>query len=174
MFSNKGKGLPIIITIFMIVVIIYLFATVEQPLVVCEKRNVNDLDIVVSEVLETTLDSNEIRKMVLVKTIILSDEYLVDDNELDSIMFALEKSYQYLGTDKYTITKGKDRVTVKVEVEDNETLILNNIEFFDNDGLQMRINSNTKSSDVLTLKIDDDYSEGEFMTRLKNNGYSCK
>jgi hypothetical protein len=174
MFSNKGKGLPIIITIFMIVVIIYLFATVEQPLVVCEKRNVNDLDIVVSEVLETTLDSNEIRKMVLVKTIILPDEYLVDDNELDSIMFALEKSYQYLGTDKYTITKGKDRVTVKVEVEDNETLILNNIEFFDNDGLQMRINSNTKSSDVLTLKIDDDYSEGEFMTRLKNNGYSCK
>ena len=112
--------------------------------------------------------------MVLVKTIILPDEYLVDDNELDSIMFALEKSYQYLGTDKYTITKGKDRVTVKVEVEDNETLILNNIEFFDNDGLQMRINSNTKSSDVLTLKIDDDYSEGEFMTRLKNNGYSCK
>lgn len=174
MFSNKGKGLPIIITIFMIVVIIYLFATVEQPLVVCEKRNVNDLDIVVSEVLETTLDSNEIRKMVLVKTIILPDEYLVDDNELDSIMFALEKSYQYLGTDKYTITKGKDRVTVKVEVEDNETLILNNIEFFDNDGLQMRINSNTKSSEVLTLSVDDNYSEGEFMTRLKNNGYHCK
>ena len=174
MFSNKGKGLPIIITIFMIVVIIYLFATVEQPLVVCEKRNVNDLDIVVSEVLETTLDSNEIRKMVLVKTIILPDEYLVDDSELDSIMFAIEKSYQYLGADKYTITKGKDRVTVRVEVEDDETLILNNIEFFDNDGLQMRINSNTKSSDVLTLKIDDDYSEGEFMTRLKNNGYSCK
>ena len=174
MFSNKGKGLPIIITIFMIVVIIYLFATVEQPLVVCEKRSKNDLDIVVSEVLETTLDSNEIRKMVLVKTIILPDEYLVDDTELDSIMFALEKSYQYLGDDKFTITKSEDRIIVRVEVEENETLILNNIEFFDNDGLQMRINSNTKSSDVLTLRIDDDYTEGEFMTRLKNNGYHCK
>ena len=174
MFSNKGKGLPIIITIFMIVIIIYLFATVEQPLVVCEKRSKNDLDIVVSEVLETTLDSNEIRKMVLVKTIILPDEYLVDDTELDSIMFALEKSYQYLGDDKFTITKSEDRIIVRVEVEDDETLILNNIEFFDNDGLQMRINSNTKSSDVLTLKIDDDYTEGEFMTRLKNNGYHCK
>lgn len=174
MFSNKGKGLPIIITIFMIVVIIYLFATLEQPLVVCEKRSTNDLDIVVSEVLETTLDSNEIRKMVLVKTIILPDEYLVDDTELDSIMFALEKSYQYLGDDKFTITKSEDRIIVRVEVEDDETLILNNIEFFDNDGLQMRINSNTKSSDVLTLRIDDDYTEGEFMTRLKNNGYHCK
>ncbi|MBQ2909798.1 MAG: hypothetical protein IJE53_03250 [Bacilli bacterium] len=174
MFSNKGKGLPIVITIFMIVVIIYLFATLEQPLVVCEKRSKNDLDIVVSEVLETTLDSNEIRKMVLVKTIILPDEYLVDDTELDSIMFALEKSYQYLGDDKFTITKSEDRIIVRVEVEENETLILNNIEFFDNDGLQMRINSNTKSSDVLTLRIDDDYTEGEFMTRLKNNGYHCK
>lgn len=174
MFSNKGKGLPIIITIFMIVIIIYLFATLEQPLVVCEKRSTNDLDIVVSEVLETTLDSNEIRKMVLVKTIILPEEYLVDDTELDSIMFALEKSYQYLGDDKFTITKSEDRIIVRVEVEDDETLILNNIEFFDNDGLQMRINSNTKSSDVLTLKIDDDYTEGEFMTRLKNNGYHCK
>lgn len=174
MFSNKGKGLPIVITIFMIIVIIYLFATLEQPLVVCEKRSKNDLDIVVSEVLETTLDSNEIRKMVLVKTIILPDEYLVDDTELDSIMFALEKSYQYLGDDKFTITKSEDRIIVRVEVEENETLILNNIEFFDNDGLQMRINSNTKSSDVLTLRIDDDYTEGEFMTRLKNNGYHCK
>ena len=173
MFSSKSR-LPIIITVMLIAIIIYLFATVEQPLVVCEKKVKNDLDITVSEVLETTLDSNEIRKMVLVKTIILPDEYLVDDNELDSIMFALEKSYKYLGEDKVLVTKGKRSVTVKVVVEDDETIILNNVEFFDNDGLQMRINSNTKSSDVLTLKIDDDYSEGEFMTRLKNNGYHCK
>lgn len=173
MFSNKGKGLPIVITIFMIVIIIYLFATLEQPLVVCEKRSKNDLDIVVSEVLETTLDSNEIRKMVLVKTIILPDEYLGDNNQLDNIMFILDKSYEYLG-DKVTITKSKDRVVVKVVVEDEETIILNNIEFFDNEGLQMRINSNTKSSEVLTLSVDDNYSEGEFMTRLKNNGYHCK
>ena len=174
MFSSKSKSLPIIITIFMIVVIIYLFATVEQPLVVCEKKNVDDLDIVVSEKLETTLNGNEINKMVLIKTIILPDEYLADDSELSSIMFALEKSYQYLGDGKVSLSKGKDRVTVRVEVEDDETLILNNIEFFDNDGLKMRINSNTKSSNVLTLKIDDNYTEGEFMTRLKNNGYSCK
>ena len=173
MFSSKGKGLPIIITVMLIAIIIYLFATVEQPLVVCEKKVKNDLDITVSEVLETTLDSNEIRKMVLVKTIILPDEYLGDNNQLDNIMFILDKSYEYLG-DKVTITKSKDRVVVKVVVEDEETIILNNIEFFDNEGLQMRINSNTKSSDVLTLRIDDNYTEGEFMTRLKNNGYHCK
>lgn len=172
MFSSKSR-LPIIITIMLIGIIIYLFATVEQPLVVCEKKVKNDLDITVSEVLETTLDSNEIRKMVLVKTIILPDEYLGDNNQLDNIMFILDKSYEYLG-DKVTITKSKDRVVVKVVVEDEETIILNNIEFFDNEGLQMRINSNTKSSEVLTLSVDDNYSEGEFMTRLKNNGYHCK
>lgn len=174
MFTSKGKGLPIIITIMLIVIIIYLFATVEQPLVVCEKKVTDDLDITVSEVLETTLDGKEIDKMVLVKTIVLPDKYLVDDNELDSIMFALEKSYKYLGEDKVLVTKGKDRITVKVVVEDDETIILNNLEFFDNDGLQMRINSNTRSSEVLTLRVKDDYTEGEFMTRLKNNGYSCK
>lgn len=172
MFSSKSR-LPIIITVMLIAIIIYLFATVEQPLVVCEKKVKNDLDITVSEVLETTLDSNEIRKMVLVKTIILPDEYLGDNNQLDNIMFILDKSYEYLG-DKVTITKSKDRVVVKVVVEDEETIILNNIEFFDNEGLQMRINSNTKSSEVLTLSVDDNYSEGEFMTRLKNNGYHCK
>ena len=96
MFTSKGKGLPIIITIMLIVIIIYLFATVEQPLVVCEKKVTDDLDITVSEVLETTLDGKEIEKMVLVKTIILPDKYLVDDNELDSIMFSLEKSTQVL------------------------------------------------------------------------------
>ena len=174
MFTSKGKGLPIIITIMLIVIIIYLFATVEQPLVVCEKKVTDDLDITVSEVLETTLDGKEIKKMVLVKTIILPDKYLVDDNELDSIMFALEKSYKCLGEDKVLVTKGKRSVTVKVVVEDDETIILNNLEFFDNDGLQMRINSNTRSSEVLTLRVEDDYTEGEFMTRLKNNGYSCK
>lgn len=172
MFSSKSR-LPIIITVMLIAIIIYLFATVEQPLVVCEKKVKNDLDITVSEVLETTLDSNEIRKMVLVKTIILPDEYLGDNNQLDNIMFILDKSYEYLG-DKVTITKSKDRVVVKVVVEDEETIILNNIDFFDNEGLQMRINSNTKSSEVLTLSVDDNYSEGEFMTRLKNNGYHCK
>jgi len=174
MFSNKGKSLPIIITVMLIIIIIYLFATVEQPLVVCERKVTNDLDITVSEVLETTLDGKEITKMELVKTVVLPDKYLVDNSELDSIMFALEKSYKYLGEDKVSVTKGKKSVIVKVVIEDDETIILNNLEFFDNNGLQMRINSNTRSSDVLTLRVKDRYTEGEFMTRLKNNGYSCK
>ena len=40
--------------------------------------------------------------------------------------------------------------------------------------LQIKINPNTKSSDVVTLSINDKYTEGELMTHLKNNGYVCK
>ncbi len=174
METKKSKIFPITITVILIVIIIYLFATVKQPLVVCDRKVQDDLDITVFEVLDTTINGNKIDKMVLEKTIILPEEYLVDDSQLDGIMFALEKSYQYLGEDKVTITKGKDRITVKVEVEDDETIILNNIEFFYNDELEMKVITNTKSSDVITLKVKDSYTEGELMTRLKNNGYSCK
>ena len=57
---------------------------------------------------------------------------------------------------------------------DNETLVLNNIEFFENDKLEIKINSNTRSSDVVTLSIGDKYTEGELMTKMKNNSYVCK
>ena len=61
----------------------------------------------------------------------------------------------------------------QVVVDDDETLILNNIEFTDDDDLQIKINSNTKAQDVVTLSIKDSYTEGEFMTHMKNNGYTC-
>ena len=61
-----------------------------------------------------------------------------------------------------------------IVVDDNETLILNNIKFTNVEDLQIKINANTKAKDVVTLKIKDSYTEGEFMTRMRNNGYSCK
>jgi hypothetical protein len=61
-----------------------------------------------------------------------------------------------------------------VVIDDNETLVLNNIEFFENEKLEIKINSNTRSSDVVTLSIGDKYTEGELMTKMKNNSYVCK
>ena len=174
MKKGKNRVFPIIMTVLIIVIIIYLFATVKQPLVVCEKKTVNDLGIAISEELEVTINGSEIDKMVLVKTIKLPEEYLEDDTYINSVMFTLEKSYDYLGENKVSMSKTQNKVIARVEIDDNETIILNNIEFFDNDELQMKINSNTKSSEVVTLKINDKYSEGELMTRLKNNGYSCR
>ena len=52
-------------------------------------------------------------------------------------------------------------------------LVLNNLKFFDTGELEIFINSNTRSSEVITLRVGDKYSEGQFMTRMKGSGYVC-
>ena len=168
MREKKNRVFPIVIVVIMIVIIFYLIATAKQPYVECSKKSTNDLGITISENLTTSLDSNKISEMTLTKTIIFPDKYL------EEFKFALEKSYAYLDKDTVKITTGDNYLTVTVKAKNNETIILNNIEFYDNDGLQIKINPNTKSSDVVTLSINDKYTEGELMTHLKNNGYVCK
>ena len=174
MKNNKGIVFPLIITILVIVIIIYLFVTIEQPYVECSKSTTDDLNIKITEKLTATLDSNKLKKMELTKTIILPQDYFKTDDYLESIKFSLEKSYEYLEKDEVEVFKYDDRIIAKVTIDDDETVILNNIEFLEDDDLQIKINSNTKSSDVVTLKIGDSYTEGELMVRMKNNGYVCK
>ena len=112
--------------------------------------------------------------MDLTKTIILPETFLNEnDNYLNSMKFILKESYAYLPKDSTTISQESDRIIAHVVVDDDETLILNNIEFTNDEKLELKINANTKAKDVVTLKINDSYSEGEFMTHMKNNGYSC-
>ncbi|HIT23774.1 MAG TPA: hypothetical protein IAD45_05090, partial [Candidatus Faecimonas intestinavium] len=94
-------------------------------------------------------------------------------NYLNSMKFILKESYAYLPKDSTTISQESDRIIAHVVVDNDETLILNNIEFTNDEKLELKINANTKAKDVVTLKINDSYSEGEFMTHMKNNGYSC-
>ena len=68
---KKGKVFPMILTIIFIVIIIYLFATIQQPYVVCSKSTTNDLGIAINEELQVTLDGNRIGSMDLTKTLIL-------------------------------------------------------------------------------------------------------
>ena len=113
--------------------------------------------------------------MDLTKIIVLPSNYLEDDIHLNSIKFSLKKHYEYLDKDVVNYSVKDDRIVVNVLVDEDETIVLNNIEFFENDDkLEMKINSNTRSSDVVTLSVGDKYTEGEFITRMKNNGYVCK
>ena len=73
---------------------------------------------------------------------------------------------------KYTI--GTDRIIVSIDVHKNEIVLLDNLDFAVNDDLQIIVHSNTKSSEVIPLTVGDSYTDGEFMMRMKNNGYSCK
>lgn len=175
MTFKKGKIFPMILTIILIVIIIYLFANIKQPYVECNKKTTNDLGIQILENIQVNLEGNDIEKMDLTKTIILPQTYLKTDNKyLDSINFVMKNSYEYLPKKAVAIIQESDRIIAHIVVDDDETLILNNIEFTNEDDLQIKINANTKAKDVVTLTIGDSYTEGEFMTHMKNNGYTCK
>lgn len=173
MNTRKNMKVPIIIAFIFIVIIVYLFANLKQSEVSCERTKTFDGDIRLTERLIAVTDGKEINSMTLTKTIILPPKYLKDDHYLVGIKNALENTLEYLGDNvKYTI--GDDRITVTINVSKDEILLLDNIDFITTDDLQIKINSNTKSSEVITLSVGDHYTDGELMTRLKNNGYNCK
>lgn len=174
MTLRRGRAFPIILTILLIIIIIYLFANIKQPYVVCTKETTNDLGIEINENIQVTLDGNKIQKMDLTKTLIFPEQYLKqEDNYINSMHYIIENSYEYLPSDTVTIKQESDRIIANIVVDQDETVILNNIEFENIDDLQIKINSNTKAQDVVTLSINDNYTEGEFMTHMKNNGYTC-
>ena len=173
MNTRKNMKIPIIIAFIFIVIIVYLFANLKQSEVSCERTRTFDGDIRLTEKLLVITDGKEINSMNLTKTIVLPEKYLKDDHYLIGIKNALENTLEYLG-DKVKYTVGDDRIIVTINVNKDEILLLDNINFAVTDDLQIKVNSNTKSSEVITLSVGDRYTDGELMTRLKNNGYNCK
>ena len=158
MNTRKSMKLPIVITFIMLIIVVYLFATLQQDKVVCEKTTNFDNDVTLKEVVTTTIDNDSISNIQLVKKIILPKKYL--DNE----------SYQ--NSVKYEITS--TGVIATIDISKDELVLLDNIDFSSNGDLGMNINTNTMSGDVITLKIKDKYTPGELMKKLKNNRYSCR
>ena len=173
MNTRKNMTLPIVLTFIIIAIIVYLFANIEQSEVSCEKVKTFDGNVRLTERFVAVTDGKEIDSIRLTKVIVLPEKYLKDDHYLTGIKNALSNTLEYLGDNvKYTI--GTDRITVEIEVEKDEILLLDNINFVTNEDLEIVINSNTKSSEVITLSVGDHYTDGELMTRFKNNGYNCK
>ena len=173
MNTRKSMTLPVIIAFIFIGIIVYLFVNIKQTQVTCVKNNLFDDNIRVNEEVTAVIDNKRIDELFIEKTIVLPEKYLKSDTYLNSIKYSLEKTLEYLG-DKAKITVGKDRVIVNIHVKKNEVVLLNNISFNVNDDLEIEVDSNTKSSNVVTLSVGDTYTDGEFMKRLKNNGYTCK
>lgn len=170
MNSRKSRKLPIIITFIIIAVIVYLFVRIKQTEVTCEKTYNFDSGISINEKVVATLDGKEIDKLDVTKTIVLPEKYINDEEYVENIKSNLDRTLSYLGKNvKYNILE--DRIVVEISVNKNEVILLKNISFNDKG---IVINSNTKSSDVLTLSVGDDYTDGEFMKTLKGLGYSCK
>ena len=173
MNTRKSMKLPVIITFIIIAIVVYLFATIKQTSVTCVKNNLFDDNIRLNEEVTAVIDGKRIDSLKVTKTIILPDKYTKNDSYINSIKSSLEETLDYLGK-KAKVTVGDDRVIVEINVTKNEVVLLNNISFVVNDDLEIEVDANTKSSNVVTLSVGDNYTDGEFMKRLKNNGYTCK
>ena len=88
----------------------------------------------------STLDGKKITSLDVVKTIVLPDEYTKDETHLNSLQFALDNTLDYLDQNvKYTINE--DRLIVKIHVDKNQIVMLDNISFQVNDDIQIKIDS---------------------------------
>ena len=172
MVTRKSMTFPVVITVMVILIIVYLFATIKQTEVICNRTRIFDGDVKVSEEVNTIIDGKKITEMAVVKTIVLPSKY-ADDTHFNSIKYSLEKTLDYLG-DKVKYSISDNAITVTMKVHKNEIVLLNNIDFSVNDDLEIIVNSNTKSSNVIPLTVGDNYTDGEFIMHMKNHGYSCK
>ena len=173
MNTRKSMKLPIVITFIMLIIVVYLFVTVQQDKVVCEKTTNFDNDVTLKEVVTTTIDNDSISNIQLVKKIILPKKYLDNESYQNSVKYSLENTLEYLGKSViYEITS--TGVIATINISKDELVLLDNIDFSSNGDLGMNINTNTMSGDVITLKIKDKYTPGELMKKLKNNRYSCR
>lgn len=173
MGTRKSMKLPIIITFIMIIIIIYLFATLQQDKVECEKTTTYDNGVKLTENIASIVDSNSISNIHLVKRITLPERFLRDDTYKNSVKYSLENTLDYLGKKvKYTTTT--DSVVVTIDISKDELVLLDNIDFDGDDDLGIEIDTSTVSGDVITLKVGDKYTTGELMKKLKNNSYVCR
>ena len=172
MSTRKSMTFPVVITVIIILIIVYLFVTIKQTEVICNRVRSFDKDVKVTEDINTIIDGKKITGITVVKTIVLPSSY-ADETHLNSIKYSLQKTLEYLG-DKVKYSINDNIIKVTINVHKNEIVLLNNISFVVNDDLEIIINSNTKSSEVIPITVGDNYTDGEFMMHMKNYGYSCK
>lgn len=174
MNTRKSMTLPIIITLIFIVIIIYLFMNLKQSKVICEKNTSYDGGFKVKELIESKTDGKKINSIKVTKTIYVADRYINNTDSIEEIKSVIENTLDYLG-DKVSYSVLDDRIIIVITVSKDELVLLDNINFVDNGGkVEVVIDTNTKSSGVISLAVGDSYTDGELMKRLKNKGYSCK
>ncbi len=167
----KGKTLPFIVTFVVIIVIVYLFTNISQSEVVCEKKSIFE-DVLLNEKITSILDGKKISRLIVTKAIILPERY-ANETVREEIQSSLHRTLEYLGK-KVNYKVYDDQIIVTMDVHKNEVLLLDNIRFTTGHYLEILVNSNTKSNDVIPLTIGDSYTDGEFMTFMKSRGYHCK
>ena len=174
MNTRKSMKLPIVITLIFICIIVYLFMNIKQSIVECNKTTVFDSNIRFSETVTARIDGKKISSLTVYKKITLPEKFNRKEENLNAIKNSLSYTLDYLG-DHVSYIVSENSVLAMIELENGELVLLDNVSFSTNgDDISIKIDSNTKSSDVVALTVGDNYTDGEFMMRLRNKGYSCK
>lgn len=172
MSTRKSMKAPVFIALMFIVIIVYLFSTLKQSTISCNKTTVYDADIKLIETVVANTDGKKITALYVTKKIILPEQFN-NNSTINGIKSSLDNTLSYL-EDRVKYNTDSTGLTVKINVEDNKLVLLDNLTFIDDGGnLVVKINSNIKSSEVVTLSVGDNYTDGELMKKLKNNRYSC-
>ena len=162
---------PIIIVVIIIFIIFYLIANVNQPYVSCSMKDTDDLNIETKETINVKLSSRKITELEIKKVYTFPDKLNSDSNK-NMLKDLLDNSLEYLDDDQDVYKKG-NQVVVNIITKEKNPILLDNVEFNFDDGLIIFVNTNTKS-DVTSLSVGEEYSEGELLSYLKSRGYSCK
>lgn len=172
MVTRKSMKLPVVLTFVVIVVMVFLFVNFKQTEIVCEKSTLYDSEVKLIEDVVVTLDGKNITGLNVTKKIVLPDKYN-SNSKVEEIEYYLDNTLSYLGS-RVSYTRTDYGLMVNIKISDNKLVLLDNISFSDNGDLEINIDSNIKSSNVVVLSVGDNYTDGELMKRLKNSGYSCK
>ena len=95
--TRKSMTFPIIITLLILGIIIYLFTSLKQTEVTCSRVNTYDDNVRLKEEVISMIDSKKIKSLQVTKTVILPEKYTSDDTYLNSIKATLEHTLNYLG-----------------------------------------------------------------------------
>lgn len=156
-----------IIGFIILFIIIYFFVIVKQKIITCNKTKLEE-NVKIEENVELYLDK-KLKKVIVNKKILLPTR-LSDKKTKEKIVKRLNQTFSYIGDDNYKIYEEKKIINLDINVMNNNLVILDNLSY-KNDLL---VNSNTKSSKVITLETGLKYDEYKLISKLKSKGYSCK
>lgn len=162
---------PIILVVIIIFIIFYLIATTNQPYVSCNLRHTDDLNIQTKETVNVKLSARKIVELNIKKVYTFPSKF-DDSTNMNMVKGLLDNSLNYLGDDQ-NVYKKDNQIIVDIITKKKTPILLNNVEFLVDDGLSVKVNTNTKS-DVTMLSIGEEYSEGKLLQYLNSRGYSCK
>ena len=172
MTSRKSITIPIILTLGILIIMIYFFANMKQTEIICSKNQIFSNEIYFNERIISKMDGKKIVGINIKKEISLPEKY-TNKETIDRIYQRLDKTLEYLGKQVEYILD-KNQITIIIETSKEEILLLDNITFPSPSSSEIKVNSNTKSNEVIPLKIGDSYTDGEFMKYMRSKGYNCK